>query len=365
MKRLIACISFLFLTTAVFSQMITIAANPVITMFPMLQTDFDIRNIGFGNISAVNPSHSFTSRSLTNPSLLVAGDKQWSNYLNVHQYDQNEYSLSYQAASKIGNRFSLGLMGRNYSNTFEYVDSQNIVQNIQTKVATIGIFGGYRINNHWSVGAGVNYFNHSLSNLNAQSYFFDLGVNYQTTFKLPKSQKLILQAGLKANYLGPKPYDYEFLPSNLALATALTHLLLLNGGTLYTTFGYQVEKLLVPTSTFLDANTNGVEDSRELSATEGIIASFSDAPDGLSEEFMEITHKFGLEFSYTKNGWTRGIRGGFFNIPAYKGGLKYRSFGASIGKNGYLLNFSYQHFSNGDPDVEVRDVLSLGASINI
>ncbi len=356
MKQYAVILAAFLLSFPAFSQTVFITENPTRTIFPMLETEFDIRNIGFGTISAVNPQHDYTSKSLTNPALLVAGDKQWSNYFNFHQFDQYEYALSFQAASKIGDKWSVGTMGRTYSN--QTLTSIN--------ATTIGGFLGYKINKNWSVGGGVNYFHHSIDSvMSTNSYFFDLGAQYQTSFKLSPSQQLDFQAGLKINYLGPKPYPYEFLPTNLSLATALTYPTALKGGMLYLTLGYQSEKLLIPSNDFMDSNLNGVLDNQEISAAEGIISSFSDAQNGASEELMEITHKFGFETTYIKDGWIRGVRVGFFNVPTYKGGMKFFSYGVSFGKNGYLMNFSYQHISNTDPDVEVRDVLSLGLSMNI
>ena len=367
MKQFIVIIFSMLLSIAVFSQVVNITSNPIVTIFPMLQTDYDIRNIGLGAISAVNPSHDYTSLSLTNPALFVAGNKQMSNYVNFHQFDQNEYSLSYQAALKINNKYSIGLMGRNYSNTSQYVSPQNDIFNIDIDVMTIGGFLGYKINDHWSIGGGVNYLKYQIDTfLNINTYYFDIGLNYNRTFNISTTEKLSLEAGLKVNYLGPKPTPLEFLPTNLALATALTYSVDVNGGVLYTTMSYQAEKLLIPSNDFMDISpNNGILDWQEMSAAEGVLTSFSDASKGIDEELQEIIHKLGLELFYEKNGWTRGLRAGFFNVPEYKGGMKYRSYGASFGKNGYLMNFSYQHMSNVDPDVEVRDVLSLGLSMNI
>lgn len=375
MKQLTGLVFITFLSFQLSAQDINIINNNVIfTTFPELEFDYDIRSIGFGTINAVNPHHNTAALSFSNPALFASSKKKWANAFNYHFLSGERYSFSAQIARKVNRKNSLGLLLKNYTNNTIYpltfLDGTT-VETYETKLSTLGLYWGHRFNKNWSIGLGGSYLhapnpfenlNPTMTTENINTYFFDLGLHYKTRFKLSENHKLTLQSGLTINNLGPKASYWKTnavqnsMPTNLALGLALTHSVKIGDGNLYTTLGYQPQKLLVPTPSDIDDDGNGLPDFWELSIWEGIVTSFSDAPLGTKEELDEITHKLALELTYKIKKWEIGLRAGGFNEAIYKGNRRYRSFGASLGYNGYLINYSYQN---------VFGTHSLGCSMNI
>ena len=74
------------------------------------------------------------------------------------------------------------------------------------------------------------------------------------------------------------------------------------------------------------------------SVLSGIFSSFSDAPDGFSEELKEITISSGVEYWYRD---VFALRGGYFFENIDKGGRKLLTLGAGLKYNNLGLDFSY------------------------
>src|SRR5688572_5435601 len=138
----------------------------------------------------------------------------------------------------------------------------------------------------------------------------------------------ILAVGLNISNIGAKISYTEtgvkdFIPINLRLGTALT--LKLND---YNdlTFLVDFNKLLVPTPPiYSDSVADGEQlilygQDPDVSVASGIFNSFSDAPDGFSEELREVNIAGGLEYWYDKQ---FAFRAGYFYEHATKGNRKY------------------------------------------
>ncbi|MEQ6120792.1 type IX secretion system outer membrane channel protein PorV [Reichenbachiella sp. MALMAid0571] len=128
----------------------------------------------------------------------------------------------------------------------------------------------------------------------------------------------------------------DFIPTNLRLGSAYkTSLDPYNT----ITFALDFNKLLVPTPPLVDSNGNivrGRDANRNLLS--GIFGSFSDAPDGFSEELREITISAGAEY------WYRDVfaaRAGYFHETANKGGRKYITVGLGFRYQKFGVDFSY------------------------
>lgn len=101
----------------------------------------------------------------------------------------------------------------------------------------------------------------------------------------------------------------------------------------------EFNKLLVPTPPIKDNQGNiaaGKDDN--VSVPVGIFQSFSDAPDGFSEEFKEISYSMGLEYWYSK---TFAGRFGYFTENKDKGGRKYLTFGLGLNLKAFSFDFAY------------------------
>ncbi|MEL6537179.1 MAG: type IX secretion system outer membrane channel protein PorV [Bacteroidota bacterium] len=148
--------------------------------------------------------------------------------------------------------------------------------------------------------------------------------------------------GVSVSNLGPKVTytdvaSRDFIPSNFRLGTALTADL-----DPYNQFtvGVEVNKLMVPTPRERDPDTNLPIGTPVDSLTwlQGTFGSFSDAPDGFSEELSEFTVSLGAEYWYNK---TFAARAGYFHEAATKGNRKYITLGLGFRYNVFGIDFAY------------------------
>ncbi|CAN5292428.1 type IX secretion system outer membrane channel protein PorV [soil metagenome] len=142
--------------------------------------------------------------------------------------------------------------------------------------------------------------------------------------------------------------DRDFIPTNLRLGSAYTTSLD-PYNTL--TFALDFNKLLVPTTPVYERNPNGtivrdadgnprIERGRDpnRSLLSGMFGSFSDAPDGFSEELREIMIAFGTEYWYNN---IFAARAGYFYENQYKGNRKYFTVGLGVRYQVFGLDFAY------------------------
>ena len=100
-----------------------------------------------------------------------------------------------------------------------------------------------------------------------------------------------------------------------------------------------VNKLLVPTPPVLDENGDiyaGMDPN--VGIVQGAIQSFYDAPNGLKEEFQELTLSVGAEYWYNK---ILAVRAGYFYEAPNKGARQYLTLGAGLRYNVMGLDISY------------------------
>lgn len=103
-------------------------------------------------------------------------------------------------------------------------------------------------------------------------------------------------------------------------------------------FSMDFNKLLVPTPDTVDADGDGIRDYKEESTVSGIFNSFSDAPNGFSEEVNEINVSTGVEYWYNKQ---FAARAGYFYEHPSKGGRQFFTVGLGVKYNVFALDFSY------------------------
>ncbi|MDE3743752.1 type IX secretion system outer membrane channel protein PorV [Maribacter polysaccharolyticus] len=152
------------------------------------------------------------------------------------------------------------------------------------------------------------------------------------------------RAGFNISNLGGKmTYDEggqeNFLPTNLSLGGGFDFILDQDN-----VLGITAEfnKLLVPTPQ--DFNGDGSIDSedndeyQEVGFLSGVFKSFSDAPDGLSEELKEVTWAIGAEYTYQDAFM---LRAGYFNESEEKGSRKFVSMGAGFKFKAAQIDLSY------------------------
>ena len=255
----------------------------------------------------------------------------------IKDFTPREFSFSGSYSRKLSERFGIAVSGRFiYSN----LSAGIILPNLQE--AKAGITG--------AVDIGAYYTNSDIQiGENAATLSFGLNIS---------------NIGAKISYSNDNEQD--FIPTNFRIGSAFTMDLDPLGRNALT-FALDFNKLMVPTPPELDSVGNIVSGTnpRDRSVLSGVFGSFTDAPDGFSEELQEITTSVGLEYSY-RDQYGNDVfaaRAGYFNEHENKGDRKYFTLGAGINYRNFGLDVAYlipQSQSNNNPLAEtLRFTLSL------
>jgi len=173
----------------------------------------------------------------------------------------------------------------------------------------------------------------------------DLSGYFQKDIEVSKKDAVI-SAGFAITNIGSKisyteTGEKDFIPINLRIGPGLK--LKLNDYN-ELAFALDFNKLLVPTPPiYSDSFADGNQlilfgKDPEVSVVSGMFQSFSDAPDGFSEEIKEINIAGGMEYWYDKQ---FAFRAGYFFESAVKGNRKYFTLGAGLRYSVFGLDFSY------------------------
>ena len=175
----------------------------------------------------------------------------------------------------------------------------------------------------------------------------DIAVYYTKDF-----QNSNLSFGANISNIGAKlSYSNEdnkdFIPINLRLGTAYTTYLDPYNSL---TFAFDFNKLMVPTPPVYAENPDGtpvydndgnrvIERGKDPNRAllSGMFGSFTDAPDGFSEEMQEIMLAFGSEYWYNK---TFAARIGYFYEHTNKGNRRYLTLGLGFRYNVFGVDFA-------------------------
>lgn len=151
-----------------------------------------------------------------------------------------------------------------------------------------------------------------------------------------------LNFGLALSNLGSKisytKVTNDYLPANFGLGAAWE--IDLDDYNKLTLTG-DINKLMVPTPPHNPEDVdpqNGIADHREQSLFKSILSSWSDAPEGFSEELRELTYSVGAEYWYDQQ---FALRAGYFSEHKLKGGRKYLTLGLGLKYNVFGINMSY------------------------
>ncbi|MDN5201537.1 type IX secretion system outer membrane channel protein PorV [Fulvivirgaceae bacterium BMA10] len=168
----------------------------------------------------------------------------------------------------------------------------------------------------------------------------DFGLYYTSDLLVGSKESKLTFASVISNIGNKITYNSsenrDFLPTNLRLGTAFTSNLDPYNSI---TFALELNKLLVPTPPIVDSNgqiTSGKNPDRSLLS--GIFGSFSDAPDGFSEELKEFIINFGVEYWYNK---VFAARAGYFYENPVKGDRKYFTLGLGLRYQKFGLDVAY------------------------
>ncbi|MBB4079305.1 hypothetical protein GGR28_001925 [Lewinella aquimaris] len=172
-----------------------------------------------------------------------------------------------------------------------------------------------------------------------QAIAADIGANFRSEPLGPSGN--ILSVGAAITNIGNKiTYTQDtirdFLPANLGIGAAYTFNLDQYN---QITITAETNKLLVPTP--CDGTSKCKQTQTEInnqSPISGIFSSFSDAPDGFSEELREFNFSIGAEYWYAEQ---FALRAGYFHEDQTKGGRRYLTAGLGLKYNIFGINLSY------------------------
>ena len=206
---------------------------------------------------------------------------------------------------------------------------------------------------HSNLTGGAQIANGTIATNAGNSVAADLSAYYKTDMDVSK-KKSVLAFGVDISNIGAKiSYSTtgtkDFIPMNFRLGTNLK-MDLDEYNSL--SFGFDINKLLVPTNPVyyknvnggdsLDSNHNRVvefgKDPTTIGVPQAIFSSWSDAPAGFKEELKEIIYNIGAEYWYDKQ---FSVRAGYFHEAATKGNRKFFTLGAGLRYNVFGIDFAY------------------------
>jgi hypothetical protein len=269
------------------------------------------------------------------------GDVQFTNQFGdlLQTVSPNEFALDASYALKLSERFSMAVAGRFISSQLKFPDNNNDASAANTFAVDIAAF-------YQSEEIAFNDFNGR----------WRAGINFQNM-------------GPKINYDNDNSdLNSNFIPANMRIGTGFDFIL-----DEYNKIGVNLEftKLMVPTPQKLeDVNGDGQIDSADqailnseynsIGWVQGMFQSFSDAPDGFSEELKEITYSIGTEYVYQD---VFSLRAGYFHESPEKGAREYFSIGAGFKYNVIKIDISYL-FSTSNVVNPLENTLRFSLTFN-
>jgi len=355
--------------------------NTITTSVPLMALNKNSIAGGIGEIGVVSSAYHHEPGLYHNPALLSRNSINNSvhfthiPWLRALVPNLNDWNVSASYSVDSLNCFGI---------TFDYFDLGQITfTNIVGQVT--GVARPYEsymdlrysrtITKDFSAGLGFKYFVSDLGTFTfmsssgnvvtseaARSYAIDFGLDYHLTFKTNSAWSIRWSDGLSINNIGPKVTyvpaneNYDFIPTSISLGTMVTlshtgERIEINDGEpriFEIDIAYQAYKLLVPTPPIreFDSTSNSFEivrgvDSESFTTLEGMLSSFSDAPNGQVEENQEIIHQIGFELRMITEEIRTAIRTGFFLEHNNKGGRKYQTFGIGFKWREHSIDVSY------------------------
>jgi hypothetical protein len=340
---------FLFSCTLITMLSFGQNSNRVITTgVPFLMITPDARSAGMGELGVATPADAYSQQWNPAKYAFASSEKgigiSYTPYLsklvddiflgNLTFYKKLNDRSSWATSLKY---FSLGNIQFN-----EFV-AGSIVDQGQERPSelTLDLSYALKLSEQFSMAVGGRYIRSDLKiasdadTSSANTLGIDIAGYYQSNpFDLGKNSALF-RSGINISNIGPRlNYDVggrkSFIPTNLKMGFGLDLLFDdKNSLGIYTEFN----KLLVPTPVAVYGDDGAMLGYRQpdIDFIKGIFTSFSDAPNGLSEELSEITVALGLEYLFQD---VFSLRTGYFNESQNKGSRRYLTLGA-----GFDLNF--------------------------
>ena len=323
-----------------------VPVRPISTSVPFLRIAPDARAGGMGDIGvATNPDE---YSLFYNMGKVVFNEKKSGIGINYTPFLRelglrDVYMMAASGYYKLDDEQAItgGLRYYSHGNA-QFTDE--VGNNLNTfKPNDLAIEAGYsrKLSSKSGLGVSLRYINSKLTNASADyktgsSVAADIG--FFSTNKNAAGQGwnygiALTNLGAKIGYTN-NAQQKDYLPANLGLGIGYTAVINADNKL---SFGLDINKLMVPTPPD-DNDANAVANYRTQSVASSWFKSFSDAPNGFSEELKEFQVGLGAEYTYD-NQFT--LRTGYFNESETKGNRKYFTLGAGIIYKAAKLNFSY------------------------
>lgn len=222
----------------------------------------------------------------------------------LQDFRPNEFAFDVAYSRKLADNLSAGL-------TLKYLFSN---------LATDQVVNGVQVTPAMGVAADISMFYTNKFDTGDKDSELGLGL-------------VISNVGNKVTYTSS--IEKDFIPTNLGLGAAYT----VNFDDFNKlTLALDVNKLLVPTPDTTDTDNDGIPNFKEETMISGMLGSFSDAPNGFSEELHEFMISTGLEYWYDNK---FAVRTGYFYEHPTKGDRQYFTVGLGLRYNVFGLDFSY------------------------
>ncbi len=207
--------------------------------------------------------------------------------------------------------------------------SQRLFENFSAAAALRFIYSD--LNNGINVGGGTEIYP-------GMAVAADVAMYYRSPIQMPSGDGN-LAFGLNLSNIGSKiSYDEfassYFIPTTLRLGTSFDYPI---DEYQRISFSADAYKYLAPTVDYNKLADNP-DYYNDMTALEGMLSSFYDAPGGFKEEMQEITWSAGTEYAYNNQFF---VRAGYFHEHANKGNRKFFSAGAGFKMNVFQLDVSY------------------------
>ena len=202
----------------------------------------------------------------------------------------------------------------------------------------------------------------------ASSFAVDISGYFESDTKSYRNFDGVLRAGFNISNIGPKmKYSKlnngteSFIPTNLRLGSGFEFIFDSNNSLAVT---LEINKLLVPSPSVEVVNSSGnivAYRQPDIGFLQGIFKSFGDAPDGIAEEFKELTYSLGFEYSFNQSFF---LRSGYFSEHELKGSRKFITIGTGFNTSRNLnIDLSYL-ISTSDVISPLENTIRLSLGFN-
>lgn len=265
----------------------------------------------------------------------------------------SDMDLGYLAGYyRIGDYSAVSASLRYFNMGKVYMDVDDEAQTINPYEMSLDAAYSLMLSEKFSIAAGLRWiysdltYNYSDDSSPGSAFSADIACYYQDYLNIGE-RECQLGLGMNISNIGTKisfggDDNSEFIPTNLRLGASLV--IPIDEYNRFT-IAADANKLLVPTypkqnegESTEDYQKRVQRDYYDVSSISGIFKSFSDAPNGFSEELQEVQWSVGGEYCYHDQ---FSLRAGYHHESENKGNRKYFTVGAGFKMSAFSLDAGY------------------------